>query len=156
MTDQRFDAALAHFSQQGRRALQRVSDRLLDQDINAPPCTFDAGLRVKLVRRGDDHGFRPCLIEQLTVIRKHTRLRMLGLDRIDIDVRDPDQIIVAPLGEFSKVLPSDQPRADHADGDVLHVMYLVCKFWRGLIVPRDWRASRRRVASKAAAIRARV
>jgi hypothetical protein len=35
-------------------------------------------------------------------------------------------------------------------------MYLVCEFWRGLIVPRDWRASRRRVASKAAAIRARV
>jgi hypothetical protein len=81
---------------------------------------------------------------------------MLGCDLIDIHVSDADDIIVASLGEFSKVLSSDQPRADHADGDVLHVMYLVCEFWRGLIVPRDWRASRRRVASKAAAIRARV
>ena len=73
MTDQRFDAALAHFRDQGGRALQRIGDRLLDQDINAAPGAFDAGLGVKLIRRSDDHGFGPCLVEQLTVIRKHAR-----------------------------------------------------------------------------------
>jgi hypothetical protein len=50
MSDQRFDAAVAHFSQQGRRALQRIGDRFLDQDINAAPGAFDAGLGMKLVR----------------------------------------------------------------------------------------------------------
>ena len=50
MTDQRFDAAFAYLSQQRRRALQRIGDRFLDQDIDAPPGAFDAGLGVKLVR----------------------------------------------------------------------------------------------------------
>ena len=63
---------------------------------------------------------------------------MLGFDLIDIHVRDTDQIIVAPLAEFSKMLASDQPRADHADVDVLHVVHPVGDFsrrWPGLIVP---------------------
>ena len=122
MTDQRLDAAFAHISQQRRRAFQRVGDRLLDQDMDAAPGAFDADLGMKLVRCGDDHGFRPCLVEQLMVIRKHACRRMLGCDLIDIHVSNADKIIVTPLGELSKMFPSDQPRADHADGDVLHVM----------------------------------
>jgi hypothetical protein len=159
MTDQRSDAAVAHFGQQGGRALQRIGDRLLDQDVNASPCAFDAGLGMKLVGRSDDHRLRPRLVEQAAVIRKDARLRMFGCDLIDIQVRDADQVVVGPLGEFAKVLASDQPGADHADGNVLHVGYPPDGFsrrWFGRIVPRDWRSSSRRVASKAAAIRARV
>ena len=50
MTDQRFDAALAHFRQQGGSRFQCIGDRFLDQDMNATPCAFDAGLGMKLVR----------------------------------------------------------------------------------------------------------
>ena len=131
MTDQRFDAALAHFRDQGGRGLDRIGNRLLDQDINAAPGAFDAGLGMKLIGRGDDHGLGPRFVEQLTVIREDPRLGVFGGNPIDIHVGDTDQIIVVTPGEFGEMLASDQPRADHADGDVLHVMRPV----------RDWPVS---------------
>ena len=121
MSDQRFDAALAHFRDQGGRRLERIGDRLLDQDMNAAPRAFDAGLGMKLIGGSDDHSLWPRFVEQLAVIREDARLGVLGGDRVDIDIRDTDQIIVAVLGELAQMLASDQPRADHADGDIVHV-----------------------------------
>ena len=112
---------MPHFRHQGGSRLERIGDRLLDQDMNAASRAFDTSLGMQLIGRGDDHGLWPRLVQQLAIVREDARLRVLGGDAFDIHIRDADQIIVGPLGELAQMLPSDQSGADHTDGDVLHV-----------------------------------
>ena len=62
----------------------------------------------------------PRFVEQLAILREHARIGVRCGDRIDIDVRDADQIVVAVLIDLAQMLASDQPRADHADSDTAH------------------------------------
>ena len=132
MADERLDAGLAHLGRQGGRCLDRIGDRLLDQDMNAAPGAFDTLLCMKLIGRRDNHRLGSCVVEQLAIVRVHACRGMLGDDRIGIDVRNPCELIVAALGKLREVFSTDQSRADHAYGDFLHLKLSVSRFGRWL------------------------
>ena len=112
-------------SDQAGGGLQRIGDRLFDQDMDAGPRACDAVLGVELIGRRDDHGLGPRLVEQLPVIREDACAGLLGRDLLGVDVGDAGELVVAMLGQLAQMFAPDQSCADHANPDFCHLVHSV-------------------------------